>query len=100
MVGGELKGHMRAPGVSHDQWPRDAERDNHPGEVAGDRRKVVAGVGLVRHAVAALVESDEAEVGCQQRRKQIPDPRVRGQAVNQQDRGWHVRPAPVAQVEA
>jgi len=44
VVGGELKGHMRAPGMSHDQWPRDAERDNHPGEVAGDRRKVVAGV--------------------------------------------------------
>jgi len=86
--------------MSHDKWPRPAERDNRPGEVAGDRRKVVAVVGLVRQAVAALVDRDEAEVRRQQRRKQIPDSRVRGQAVNQQDRGWHARPALVAQVEA
>jgi hypothetical protein len=30
VVGGELEGHMRAPGVSHDKWPREAKRANRP----------------------------------------------------------------------
>src|SRR3954468_3311105 len=60
VVGGELQGHIRAPGMPHDKWPRPAERANRPGQVTGDRCKVVAVVGRVRHAVTALVDRDKA----------------------------------------
>jgi hypothetical protein len=94
---GELDDDVAAPGLAGDDRAVQREPGDEGRQVVGDRRHVVRAVGLRGAAMAAQVDAGNGvPVGHQALGDAIPEPRVRGEAVDEQEcrervvlpRGW------------
>ena len=88
VLGGERRRDRAAPGVADDDGAGQCQRVHGGGEVGGDGAQVIGLIRPVGVAVTALVEREDraaAGAGDQPPGDRVPEPPLRGQAVQQHD---------------
>ena len=90
--GGEDEGDVAAPGVADDGRALQAERIDDGADVAGHLVEGEAVTRSVAEAVATLIERDDVEARREPCGDVVPDARVGGQPVKQDDRGTIAHP--------
>ena len=82
----QLDHDVAAPGLADHRRSGPPEGVDHQGDVVGHRRHVVAAVGLVAPSVPPQVDRGDGVVATRQLRGDaVPQPRVRGEAVDEDD---------------